>query len=183
MAAGMKTGNTPDVVPRTFDAYFEPEHVGKRFECDRRPIERAYAGAAIKAGDVEGNPIDRDGRAWRFRLRLAGCDVVVGCADAQEYYRDFVVLTAYVDVVDAREAWSSGPWSNEDVYVAGMLQYLKSDVHVTESGLRPEVIDVTEPVEYDGHRLIFKNGYSTPVCVDCGRKSTAGDDYKRSSCR
>lgn len=183
MAAGMKAGEAPDVVPRTFDAYHEPNHVADRFECDRRPIERAYAGAAIATGDVEGNPIERDGRSWRFRLRMDGCDVVVGCADAREYFRDFVVLTAYVDVVDARAAWSSSAWSTEDVNTAALLQYLKGDVPVADSGLHPKRIHVTDPVDYGGHRVINKNGYSVPVCVDCGLETTDGDRYKRRSCR
>lgn len=184
MATASNGGNgVPPVVPRTIDAYHEPPHVRERFGCPDRPISRGLAADAIEHGSVEANPIARDGRAWRYRLHIDGCDVVVGCADAREPYRDFVVLTAYVDVVDARAAWSSAAWSPEDVNVAALLQYLKGDVPVAESGLYPKRIHVDTPVDYHGHRLINKNGYNLAVCVDCGHESNDGDDYNRRSCR
>jgi hypothetical protein len=181
--ATASNGSAPPVVPRTIDAFHEPRHVDERFGCPRRPIDRGLAADAVEHGAVEANPIARDGRSWRYRYRVDGCDVVVGAADAREHFRDFVVLTAYVDVVDARAAYASRTWSNFDVNVAALLQYLKGDVPVAESGLYPKRIHVTDPVEYHGHRLINKNGYNVPVCVDCGFESTDGDAYKRRSCR
>jgi len=181
--ATASNGSAPPVVPRTIDAYHEPNHVRERFECPRRPIDRGLAARAVEEGDVEGNPIARDGRTWRYRLRVDGCDVVVGAADAREPYRDFVVLTAYVDVVDGLVAWQADSWSTADWHTAALLQYLKSDVHVQDAGINPKQIDVTDPVDYGGHRVINKKGYSVPVCCKCGLESTAGDDYKRSKCR
>lgn len=176
-------GSTPPVVPRQIDAYHEPGHVHERFECPRRPIDRDRAVEAVAEGTVEANPIARDGRAWRFRHRVDGCDVVVGAADAREYFRDFVVLTAYVDVVDARAAWRSDTWSTDDVSTAALLQYLGGDRSVRESGYHPKSIHVTNPVDYHGHRLIHKKGYSVPVCVECGVESTDGNEYDRRTCR
>ena len=181
--ATASNGSAPPVVPRTIDAYHEPNHVRERFECPRRPIDRGLAARAVEEGDVEGNPIAREGRAWRFRNRVDGCDVVVGAADAREFYRDFVVLTAYVDVVDARKAYASTAWSNDDVNVAALLQYLKGDVPIAESGFHPKRIHVDDPVDYGGHRIINKNGYNLAVCVDCGRESDDGGEYKRRGCR
>jgi len=173
----------PPVVPRTLAAYHEPGHVGDRFECPRRPIDRDRAARAVERGDVETNPVVRDGRAWRYRLRIDGCDVVVAAADATEPYRDFVLLTAYVDVVDGTDAWKADRWSTDEWHTAALLQYLKSDVRVQDAGISPKNIDATKPVEYGGHRLIHKRGYTVPVCVDCGFETTSGDRYKRNGCR
>ena len=182
--ATASNGAAPPVVPRTIDAYHEPNHVRERFECGRRPIDRGLAPRAIEVGDVEGNAIDRDGRTWRYRHRVDGCDVVVAAADANEPFRDFVVLTAYVDVVEAGTAWASDTWSKVDLHTAALLQYLKdAGKTIDEAGLRPKQIHVTDPVDYDGHRVINKQGYSLAVCVDCGRESSNGDDFKRRSCR
>lgn len=175
-------GSAPPVVPRSLDAYHEVEHVADRFACDRRPIDRDRAVDAVEHGDVEANPIARDGRAWRFRHRVDGCDVVVGCADATEYFRDFVVLTAYVDVVDATAAWRSDTWSNDDVSTAALLQYLGGDRDVEASGYHPKSIHVTDPVDYHGHRVINKTGYSLAVCVDCGFEAADQDRFERRTC-
>lgn len=182
--ATASTGSPPPVVPRTIDAYHEPRHVRGRFECPRRPIDRDGAEAAIEHGTVEPNSIDRDGRTWRYRHRVDGCDVVVAAADAQEPYRDFVLLTAYIDVVDAGRAWALGTWSNEDIQTIALLQYLKdAGKSVEDAGMNPKNIHVTDPIEYHGHRVINKSGYSLAVCIDCGHESKHGDDYRNTRCR
>jgi hypothetical protein len=184
MATANDGTSPPPVVPRTLSACHEPDHVRSRFEDDRRPITRDRAEDAVAEGAVEKNAIDRDGRTWRYRHRVAGCDVVVAVADAIEPYRDFVVLTAYVDVADADTAWASGTWSDDDLHTAGLLQYLKNTGKtVGDAGLHPKRIHVTDPVVIGGHRVINKEGYSLAVCVECGHESNDGDDYKRRGCR
>jgi hypothetical protein len=184
MATANDGSSPPPVVPRRLSACHEPKHVRSRFADDRRPITRDRAEEAVAEGVVEGNAIDRDGRTWRYRHRVDGCDVVVAVADATEPFRDFVVLTAYVDVAEAGRAWAGDTWSKVDLHTAALLQYLKdAGKTVEEAGLRPKQIHVTDPVDYDGHRVINKQGYSLAVCVECGHESTDGDEYKRRSCR
>lgn len=181
----MATANRPPTSgpkPRSLHGYVRPDHVRERFADPRRPITRGLAEDAVREGVVEGNPIDRSTDAWRFRLRVEGCDVVVGCAEAREPHRDYVALTAYVDVADARAAWSSNAWSKKELNTAALLQYLKGDKRVADAGLHPKRIHVTDPVGYHGHRLINKNGYSMAVCVDCKHESEHGDHYKRRPC-
>jgi hypothetical protein len=180
----MATANQSSVgpKPRTLHGYLKPRHVRERFADPRRPITSGLAADAVRRGTVEGNPIDRSTDAWRFRHGVEGCDVVVGAAEAREPHRDYVVLTAYIDVADARVAWSSTAWSNEEVNTAALLQYLKGDKPVADSGLHPKRIHVTDPVDYHGHRLINKNGYSMAVCVDCKFESEHGDRYNSRPC-
>lgn len=183
MATANDGTSPPPVVPRRLSACHEPDHVRSRFADDRRPIDRDRAEEAVAEGTVEANHIARDGRTWRYRHRVAGCDVVVAVADATEPYRDFVVLTAYVDVADAGRAWASGTWSNDDLHTAALLQYLKdAGKTVDDAGIHPKQIHVTDPVDYVGHRVINKQGYSLAVCIECGHESNDGDDYKRRGC-
>lgn len=184
MATANDGSSPPPVVPRRLSACHEPKHVRSRFADDRRPITRDRAEEAVAEGVVEGNAIDRDGRTWRYRHRVDGCDVVVAVADANEPFHDFVVLTAYVDVAEAGRAWAGDTWSKADLHTAALLQYLKdAGKTVEEAGLRPKQIHVTDPVDYDGHRVINKQGYSLAVCVECGHETHDGDEYKRRSCR
>jgi hypothetical protein len=174
--------DVPTVVPRSIGQYHKPPHVRNRFDDGRRPITEALAEEAIAAGTVEPNHIDRQGRTWRYRHRVDGCDVVVGAADATDPYHDHVVLTAFVDIADANTAWASDTWSVDECQAAALLQYLQGDKPVESAGLSPKAIHVEDPIDFGGHRLINKNGYSLAVCIDCKHESNDGHEYKRRGC-
>ncbi len=183
MASSNKPRSVPPSVPRTIDAFHFPYHVRNRFEDAHRPITRPLAADAVEQGTPEPNHIDRDGRTWRYRHRVDGCDVVVAVADADEKYRDMVMLSAFVDLADADAVRRSSTWSRDDMHVAALLQYLKhAGKTVDDAGFDPDEIHMTTPIDYDGHRVVNKRGYRLAVCVDCGRESCHGNEYKVYAC-
>lgn len=174
------TGSLPSAPTREFGEYDPSGHFRDRMSCDRRPINTSLARVAVGQGTVEENPVDRDTPKWRFRHRIDGCDVVVGAAECREEAGKNILLTAYVDVADARVAQMSSTWSKADVHTAAMLQYLGGDKHVGH--LPPVDVDVTDPVHYHGHLLIWKDGYDEPFCLSCKDTSDDGGLWDRRYC-
>lgn len=179
---GSTSGYGPEP-PRDM-AFYEPtDHFHDRVECDRRPVELAHAAAAVEAGRIEDNPVDRDVVEWRFRQELDGIDVVVPAGRPKHGGRGFRIFTCYADLADARVAIRSNMWSRDDVHVAALLQYLNGERDTRNAGLHANRIHVTETVPYHGHRIINKDGYSLAVCVDCKHETNDGQDYRELSCR
>jgi len=183
----MATASTPNgtrSVPRDWHAYSVQGHAEARFDDDRRPISRSHARQAVIAGDVEDNPKAPDANEWRFRHRVDGCDVVVVCGGeqpAQGRY-GYRIVTAFVDVVDAREAWVSGIWSEDELQVAVMLQCLNAGFAKAVDGWHGKRVDVYDPIEYHGHLLVWNSGHDDPFCLRCRHESVDGDDWDRRRC-
>jgi hypothetical protein len=168
----------PPSPPRLPDQYDDTPHYRKRVGCDRRPITERDARKTIQSGDVGPNPVDRP-HSWRFTRTVDG--MRIGAVVGEDKHRPTLVkITAYVDVTDARVAWSSNRWSNDDVMVAAMLQRLVGE-HVPH--LPPVRIDVTDPVLYHGHRLIWKAGFHDAYCIRCDRSSNRKDEWVDMACR
>jgi len=177
----MATANTPTGVPtsppRIPGDYDDTAHYRERVRCDRRPITRDAVRKAIRSGSVAENPVDRP-NSWRFVNDVDGMRVAVVVGE-DKFRPTLSKITAYVDAVDTREAWASPRWSNDDVYVAAMLQRFV-DEHVPN--LPPVRIDVTDPVPYHGHRVVWKAGCRDALCVDCYRRSTSKDEWVDRGC-
>lgn len=171
--------------PRMWHEYDVVDHAADRFECDRRPITRSRAKRAIAEGSIEDNPAAPDANEWRFRHRIDGLDVVVVCGGAQPTENRYGnrIVTAFVDVVEASQAWVGTEWSKGDVHVAAMLQFLNAGYHDADvGGFNPYRIDVYEPVEYGGHILSWNEGHSEPFCHACRHETIDGDEWKRRTC-
>lgn len=154
------------------DHYDDTPHYRERVSCDRRPIVRADAHEAIRSGSVVENPAERP-NSWRFVRTFDGMRIAVAVGEDRMLPK-LVKITAYVDVVDAVEAWSSARWSQDDVMVAAMLQSLTGE---DVPGFDPMRIDVTDPVPYHDHRLIWKDGFHDAYCITCGRSSNRKDRW------
>lgn len=178
MATANDANDVPKSPPRYPGDYDDTPHYRDRVTCDRRPITKGLAREAVQRGDVDSNPEPRP-NSWRFVNEVGGMRVAVVVGE-DKYRPTLSKITAYVDVVDAAEAWSSERWSNDDVYVAALLQRLVGE-HVP--GLRPVRIDVTDPVPYHGHRLIWKDGHTDPYCIACRRRGRTKDEWEDRSCR
>lgn len=181
----MATAYDPDHArnpPRDFAAYDPTEHFDSRVACDRRPVNRSLAVAAVEYGAVEGNPVDRDVDEWRFRRRLDGIDVVVPAGISKHDGVTPRVFTAYADVADARIAIQSGTWSRRDVHTAALLQYLQDERPVVDGHLHPRRIHVTDPIRYRGHLIVNKEGYERAFCLRCKLKSDDADRFDDCRC-
>jgi len=178
----MATTNDATGVPkspaRDPDHYDDTPHYRERVTCDRRPITGGDAHEAVRSGSVVENPADRP-NSWRFVRESDGMRVAVAVGE-DKWLPKLVKITAYVDVTDAREAWSSPRWSNDDVMVAAMLQRFVGE-HVPH--LPPVRIDVTDPVPYHGHELIWQAGHTDAYCLVCERSSNRKDEWADMKCR
>jgi len=178
----------PSNPPRHVAAYERCDHYDDRVSDPRRPITHERADEAIRNGRVEFNPADRP-HSWRFMLNKSGCDIAVAVGKDREPGRDRLIrITGYVDVTDFEQATRAGKWKHEDVHVAALLQYLVGQIDdrnggVDESMPHPKHIDVTEPVDYRGHRIIKKSGFYRALCVDCYAKSAHKTGFEGRPCR
>lgn len=172
MATTQDAARVPTSPARDPDHYDDTGHYRERVTCDRRPITREAAHEAIRSGDVVENPADRP-NSWRFVREVDGMRVAVAVGEDKRLPK-LVKITAYVDVTDAREAWSSPRWSHDDVMVAAMLQRFVGE-HVPH--LPPVRIDVDDPVHYHGHVLIWQIGHTDAYCLRCGRSANRKDEW------
>lgn len=179
------SGNTQP--PRELADYLITEHCHMRIGLDDRPIRKELVKRAIRDGRLEANLVeDPESDAWRFRLDVEGCEVVVAAVTERHAHRqserhEAVILTAYVDVCSADTAFKSDVWSFDDVHRAAALQYLGGDRELP-SELPPNEIHIPSRILVGGHRVIFKHGKDTAHCPDCGRVSESKYTFQDARC-
>lgn len=167
----------PTSPPRSPRSYQDTPHYLGRIRCDRRPIDRHLVRNAIRYGDVDENPEPRP-NSWRFVYDVDGMRIAV--VVGEDKYRPVLSkITAYVDVADAVEAYTSDRWSEDELYVAAMLETLVGGSIERLDKIR---IDVTDPVSYHGHKLVFQEGYTEPFCLRCHMSSCDKSDFVDRRC-
>jgi len=188
MASHTPTTDPPnDSPPREWGAYLTTNHATMRFELCDRPVTKALARRAVENGTPEPNDaVDADA-AWRFRLPVDGCDIVVAAVEEQYAHRqseahDAVILTAYVDVRDATEAFGSDTWEFDDVHRAAALQYLGGD-RLLPDDLSVREVHVDGRLLVKGHTVVFTHGHDTAVCSKCGVKASGKGRFGREPCQ
>lgn len=175
-----------DGPPREWSKYLTTDHAQMRFGLDDRPITEPLARRAVEDGETEPNKAVDDGTGWRFRLSLDGCDIVVAAVEERFAHRqsddhDAVILTAFVDVCDATDAFASDVWEFDDVHRAAALQYLGGDRSLP-SDFRPQNVHVDGVILIRGHCAVFTHGHDAAVCSKCGVVATDKDTFRRERC-
>lgn len=170
--------------PREYHRYDKTPHVRHRLACDRRPITNDRARSAVACGQVEENPVAPDANEWRFRHRVEGCEVVVVCGGEQpeEGRHGHRIVTAFVDVVNATEAFVGTEWKTEEVHIAAFLQCLNAGFNDAVDGFHGRRVDVYDPIEYGGHLLVWNEGHTEPFCLKCRHTTVDGDEWKGRPC-
>lgn len=187
MSSHTPTTDPPDAPPsREWAAYLTTDHATMRFELSDRPVTEALARRAVENGTVEPNLAVEKDAGWRFRLPVDGCEIVVAAVEERYAHRqsedhDAVVLTAYVDVCDATEAFGSDVWGFDDVHRAAALQYLGGD-RALPGDLSVREVHVDGRVLVKGHTVVFTHGHDTAVCSKCGVKASGKGRFGRVSC-